>query len=251
MIAKRRDWLIALGATTLAWVSAFIGGVADFAAPLLLGSTLWLGFRRSWKPLALFLGTSPFVAASVAAMSVYASGAAYVRTTGYADPRLDNVSPLTGYQTRSRGCLVDGTEWVRDFPHNLTLLALRIVFGPMPGAYDGPYPNDQEISEALREAVPVKLEDLEREVLTANQRTHRLRPGLGDSLISALRLEPGLPRASVSTWEDRVLLMRIDSEFADLSDEPPLVVVIDGKSGKVLGYHGNPKMGHGLPKPWK
>ena len=44
---------------------------------------------------------------------------------------------------------MDGSEWLRETPNNLAIQILTIIFGPMRGAYTGPYPSREEAIQAV------------------------------------------------------------------------------------------------------
>lgn len=130
-------WLLALAGLLLAWSSAIVPGLSYLATPILLGLAGWFVSGKRWRPLLLFAGLSPFVYSTLAASISYFDGTAVLRTHGYPPPDAPTVQTTTGYRLASGGCMVNGSEWVLEVPHDLTLAALYLTLGPMPGALPG------------------------------------------------------------------------------------------------------------------
>lgn len=255
MKKQHRPWLVVAASSLLAWASAIVGLVSYITAPTLAAVVGWLVIRRYWRPLALLLVTSPFVAASTLAVFGYASGTARLRTVGLPDLELYNVNPTTRYQAVSSGCIVDGSEWVMQFPNNATLLALSVALGPMPGAYTGPYPGRRHIADAFRTTRELNWRDVEKDRVHYGSRVFQLRQGLGAQLTTALRSSSSNDlccRPSVAVWQHRVLLLRFPPESAEfVNEEDALIVIVDGNTGKIIAYQGNPGLRRReLPRQW-
>jgi hypothetical protein len=251
-VKARASWAIVAGTVVVAWLSAFIGGVCFLAVPAFLVVLVWLIRRRRWRPLVALLVTSPFAFAAVFAAVTYARGSARLLTVGLPGPDFYNVNPSTRYQSSSSGCIVDGSEWVLQLPNNLTLLALRAVLGPMPGAYDGPYPTDDEITGALRSAAPLNWAELERDNVSVGGGLVPLRTGIGSDLAKTLRTDASdAIGPSLALWQERVLLLRFPSPFAELTGDAPFIVLVDRTTGKVIAYKGrSPLSTRDLPEQW-
>lgn len=158
--ALRRHWKAFLGSLVVAWAPAFVFWPAGYVLWLPFG--LWLLSRRWWlAPLsavvtpAVVMPTSTVLGATIA----YASGSAALQTYGMPDPEFDNLDPTWRMHWRTRGCVVDGTEFLTDEPHNATLRLLVTLLGPMPGAWDGPIP-DRAAAWAAHDAGSTSLDGL-------------------------------------------------------------------------------------------
>jgi hypothetical protein len=181
------SWLLVVSTAILAWLSILDGVVSLVASLIFVGIVGWLIRRRRWRQLAALLVTSPFALATTYALVSYSRGAARSWTVGLPGSRFYNVDPATRYQSLSSGCIVTGSEWVLQLPNNLTLLALHSILGPMPGAYDGPYPQPDGVRQALRSASALSWANLEHDDLTIGEATFRLRRGVGSGLAAILR----------------------------------------------------------------
>jgi hypothetical protein len=239
-------WGAVLCAILLGWSAALIGFVSYFATPILVAFVAWLAVRRRFASIAVLSLTSPLLFASALATFGYVRGTALLRTVGESDPSLRNVDPTTRYQWTTSGCLVDGSEWVINEPNNATLYLLQALFGPMPGAYSGPYPSELEAQNALRSAPRASWKELVSGMLLG-RRPIRLRQGLGEALASALSTRPP---PVVALFQDRVLLL--ESEPTDgITEAEPLILLIDARSGKLIAYFGTPPLyPRKLPLPW-
>jgi hypothetical protein len=120
----------------------------------------------------------------------------------------------------------------------------------MPGAYDGPYPQTDDVRQALRSASALSWANLEHDDLTIGETAFRLRRGVGAGLAAILRPTSSRP-PSVALWQHRVLVLQFPSPAAEFEEDAPFVVVVDGTTGKVIAYEGHvPLSARKLPKPW-
>jgi hypothetical protein len=198
----------------------------------------------------VFAITSPFGVAVIWAAASYSAGKARLWTVGLPTVELANVSPSTRLQTVSSGCLVSGGEWAIQVPNNAMLLVMTSLFGAMPGAYDGPYPSDAEVDEALRVAVPVPLAAVQADRVIVGGREVRLRPGLGGRLVDATMgslATPPAPRGSI--LKGRVLALRFFGGDDEEYFPAPVLILIDTETGKVIAYRGA-TLQRRLPRQW-
>ncbi|MCB9698735.1 MAG: hypothetical protein H6738_18280 [Alphaproteobacteria bacterium] len=151
----RRHWKAFLAAFLVAWAPVLVYWPLGFFVWLPFG--LWLFSRRWWlAPLSVVLTPAVVIPGSNVGSAVvaYASGTAELRTYGMPDPEFFNLDPTWRMHWRTRGCVIDGTEALTDEPYNATLKLLVTVFGPMPGAYDGPIPERAAAWAALDAGEP-------------------------------------------------------------------------------------------------
>ncbi len=135
-------------------------------------------------------------------------------------------------------------------PNNAVLLVMTSLFGPMPGAYGGPYPSDTEVDAALRLAVPVSLAAVQEDRVTVGNREVRLRPGLGRRLAQATTGSAATqPAPSGSIWKDRVLALRFSGVGDEESYSLPLIALVDTETGKIIAYRGA-TLRLWLPRQW-
>lgn len=77
----------------------------------------------------------------------YATGTGVLLVCGFPNMESTNLDPKLRCFRTSSGCRINCSEFLTQTPNNLAMELLTRVFGPMPGAYRGPYPN---FDEALR-----------------------------------------------------------------------------------------------------
>lgn len=237
----------------LGWVSILEGILSLLAIPAFILTLTWLFRRRWWRPSIALLATSPFMVVTCFAVTNYARGTARLWTVGLPSRAFYNVDPDTRYQYRSSGCIVTGGEWVLQAPNNLTLRALRLLLGSMPGAYDGPYPDDHDVNQALASGTELTWSSLRGESIAVAGRNFRLQPGVGSRLAETYEAisDEVCCRPLVAVWEDRVLLVQLKSPLDDIDSANPLRVLIDGATGKVIAYQGRlPAHSRTLPAQW-
>ncbi len=168
---------------------------------------------------------------------------------GYPGLELYDVSPRTRLQATSSGCIVFGGEWMLQRPNNLVLAVLTSVFGPMRGAYDGPYPSEGEVEMALRGAFALALSEVQSDRVVLAGREIRLRPGLGQQLADALRVAQREQSVAAALWRDRVLVLQFSSFLEELG-ESTLLALVDTQSGKIIAYRGD-ALHWRLPRQWR
>jgi len=251
--SRRRSWPLVVPTILLAWLSFLFGSLSFVAVPAFVGVLVWLARRRRWLPMAALLLTSPFAVAAVFAVASYVQGNARLQTEGMPSARLENVDPDTGYKWDTSGCMVSGGEWVLHVPYNATLSVLRLVFGPMRGAYAGPVPDEAEVEQALQSATPLRWTEFEHDTVTMAGRYFRLRPGIGAQLASRYQAaaQDACCPATVALWRERVVILRLLDIRTGEQEARALLVLIDGNTGKVLAYRGRiPAYSRALPRQW-
>lgn len=239
-------WSLTLVALLLAWAGAISGLATLLALVVLPIFCAFLFMRRHWAALGLLAALSPVAVAAAVAITRYFSGSARLLSVGLPSVATFNVDRQTRFQHSSTGCMVDGSELVWQLPNNAALRLLSATFGPMRGAYDGPFPSPAESDAALAAAAPVSWEDIRTDAVPVGGRRVQLRPGLGVGFATLLGSEdPPEPRAVL--WRDRVLLIA----FGRGGESRTRRVLIDARSGRLLAYEGiHTIVGRGLPIPW-
>jgi hypothetical protein len=127
-------------------------------------------FRHKVRTGVLLLGLSPLplipALAFLGGATTYVAGSAVLKTYGMPDPEFGNLDPQGRCRRRTSGCVVDGSEVFTQGPNNVAVRLMIRLFGPMSGAYTGPYPTRHEAFDALRLADPgVKLSDEDRKAI--------------------------------------------------------------------------------------
>jgi hypothetical protein len=106
---------------------------------------IYLGIRRRWMMLAVFLICMPLTAEFGRAACEYAAGTRrFVKTNDAYEYRF-NIDPIT--RVRSRADEYDASDantWVWRLAEDTAEWVMYWIIGPPPGAYDGPYPTEAE-----------------------------------------------------------------------------------------------------------
>lgn len=116
-------------------------------------------------------------------MADYARGTAELRDFGLPiDVSLYNVDPV--YRCgRTWTCMIPPGGRFPAARYNLGVKLMIRIFGPMPGAYTGPYPTEGEALNALRSAAPVSVDELARDNVPLTSGPVALDQGVGLGLL--------------------------------------------------------------------
>jgi len=241
--ARARFGDLAAGAVGIAGAVSLWGALAFPWLPL-VPAALAVGCllaRRRGGALGLLLVLSPCGVAVGRATVDYARGTGVLRSVGLPAPDIANVDRTTRLQRRSSGCFVFGTQGLYDAPYNATLRLLVRFVGWMPGSYAGYYPTSREVSRALEDRAEA-VELGERGVRLGGLYVP-LAPTVGAGLSRvASRTDSRAPVGAVV--EGSVLAIRVPRPL-----DTVLVVLLDGRSGRVIAYDGN--VDRNLPPQWR
>lgn len=245
MTPPARAWVehVAAGAIGVAGAVSLWGALAfkwHALVPAVLAVT-WLLARRRGDALGLLVVLSPCGIAVGRATVDYTRGAGVLRSVGLPVPDIANVDRTTRLQRRSSGCFVFGTQGLYDAPYNATLRLLVRFVGWMPGSYAGYYPSSREVSRALEDRAEA-VELGERGVRLGGLYV-ALDPTVAAGLSRvASRSDSRAPVGAVV--EGAVLAIRVPRPL-----DTALVVLLDGRSGRVIAYDGN--IDRNLPPQWR
>jgi hypothetical protein len=157
----------------------------------------------------------------------YGSGQGAFRHSGRPGLGFANLDPASRAPSTSSGCLVSGGELFTDLPYNVALKTMGTLFGPMKGAYDGPYPSREEAWQLLekqgavieveytREGMKIEGAPLPEELLDRALESRRWADGPLDFTLElrALVLEERLFLATaISEKDPRAVIVLTDVE---------------------------------------
>lgn len=246
-------WLVALFDPT--------GMVFLFTVPIV--AVRWIVHRR-WPTALLYLLLLPTTLTAIQAVADYRAGTARLRYSGLPGTSFHNEDPTFRCGRASYGCIVSGGEWITQLPYNTTVAMLVRCFGYMPGAYDGPYPSEEETKAALSGAQAIDWKTLEAGMVTVGGDHVRLADGVGKTLLerslfssyidSDWRWRDGRKRPSVTatSWRDRCLLLSIPAILMSEEKESAMLVVIDRNNGRPFAYYELGDYHHRFPPvEWK
>jgi hypothetical protein len=217
LVAAAALGLVYLGGVALALLCAFAG-----VAPYLSRA------RWRWRPTALLLTPLLLVGGSfLHGVMTYATGTAH----------FEAVRPRTDFEnldraTRARGGEPRGLSWVfvklTTDPNDAAIAWMARLFGPMPGAYKGPYPTEAETAAILSlSGKDISLDNFVTGILLLKDGPVPLNRSLAMDLVR----QSG-PIAEV--WGAKV-----DGELLLLHFERPPLAVTEGSGYQVLGIRGD------------
>lgn len=213
--------------TVLSW--PLFAVFPPFALPT-WGWALWRAARRGRGSVLGAVLLSPFVAVSLLSAGQgllgYVTGTAVLRGKGMPGPGYSNLDRALRCGQSSGGCVVTGHEPFTILPNNLVLHTLGALFGPMPGAYDGPYPTEEEAFALLAAAKPVTVRDGAREVVVDGRAIDEELLELLGPRYRALALALDRPRAyRLALVDDRCLVLA----GGDAALEEVVLVDVEGR----------------------
>jgi hypothetical protein len=151
--------LVVFFALVIAWI-AFALPIWPMSVILILVVGIFLAFRSARASAAVLL-LSPLVVVPLWSLGLgvwgYWTGTGYIRSYGLPGRHYHNLDPQLRCYKASKGCVIDGSEFLTQTPNNLALQSLITVFGPMRGHYAGPYPTPVQALGALEKSRPTFL----------------------------------------------------------------------------------------------
>lgn len=244
-----------------------------FTAVMAIGVP-WLIWRRAWLAAGLLLLLNPCSVTFTLAMLSYARGEAHLRGAGLPGTESWNLRPDLRVHRISGGCVVYPSREVWMGSHNAGVRTAIAVFGPMPGAYLGPYPTREETLAAVDRGEPLDHEMLAHDTIAIADRRIDLQPGVGRAMLKCywLAYSTWVDQPGPASWADEAT--RIDAAVVDwpavvvrIAFTDPshtgmyrgvgdarsgVLVLIDGERGRPFAcyeYGQGEAWGHGGP-PW-
>jgi hypothetical protein len=216
------------------WFVATCAGFLPFCiVPVAIGA-----LTKQLRALVAVFVFSPMMAGFVAGCLAYGEGHPHLLGGGLLDRVEDhNPDPIARVPWSTSGCLVGGGEWLFQTPFNHAVRGAVLLFGYVPGSYDGPYPTCEEASASVREPGPellVSALEADRVELDLGTRRVTLAPGVGPALASAGGREEVVRIRQIG---ERVLVLG----FSDPFDDGPwdvFMVLVDARSGRPFAYYG-------------
>jgi hypothetical protein len=207
---------------------------------------------------------SPPVTAFVTGATGYVAGRPVLWHVGLPGTEFHNLDPDTRAERATHGDLVGLFTGFTDPFNNAGVRLMAALFGPAKGAYDGPYPTEEEAKAALRDGANVSFRDIASGAVPADGRVVNLDRGVGGELLqrcfvsglvtagmqeARVVAEFGGPRAVL--WRDRVLVLSIPHAEASA-----MLAVIDAEAGRVFAFYAEGDYYHRFPpshwhrSPW-
>ena len=225
-----------------AWGAATFGALL-FPLPLVLGALLVA--QRRWGLIALCVLLSPMTAGLMSGTVGYCTGTARIHGMGLPGFGYFNLDPELRCERSTGGCVVTGGEFLTQTPNNFAIVTLTRLFGPQPGTYTGPYPNETEANAALASAMSVSLERLVQGRVDVGPSPVKLDLGVGAELLrrSPYACVGGTLSADAPQWlsevgpptatlyQNQCLILRLPQM------QGAIIALIDTKTGRPFAYY--------------
>ncbi len=240
-----------LGRVTAYTVSIFVGlwfiPLFLFDSFIIATTSLTMGIafpliKKNWLLLTLVLLLNPFSFAIVPAAIDYNQGIARLKGMGLPNIEYYNIDPETRYTRTTGGCLINGNEWLRDTPYNMTVILLCKIFGWQKGSYDGPYPSKAEALILSDRAKIVPTSDFINGTIRVNGSGLQLTNEQIEALIHGLYLEfcifkDECKKGTVSAivYQDRCLILRIQYTIRS-NEKSDFMIFFDLDNSRQFAY---------------
>jgi hypothetical protein len=250
-------WLVLCLSQFLSWVCVLMGPLSILFPVISIATLFYFIRRRCFLVTGLFILSSPLTIPFLSGAYDYSQGTAKLRDFGLPGTTFHNLDRELRCGYRSSGCLVWQNEWVTQTPYNFAVRSLTAVFGPIAGAYLGPYPTLAESEQALVTATPQSANDLKRDRLTIGEEVVYLDPGIGEVLCESIghrfpSLDNSDPEIQATVWQQECIVLRITQEN-DTPGEPRAgaIVLFSRATGRPFAYYSQGKYSHHFPPvPW-
>ena len=238
--------MLAVLTIAFAWLGTMFG-------PLLLPLALVFGGslagRRRWWLIGVCLLLSPMSVGFVVGAVSYSAGRARIQGMGLPGVGYHNLDPELRCERATGGCLVNGGEFLTQTPNNVAIVALTRLFGPQPGAYTGPYPDEVQAKLAMASASPVSVVPLlVNDQVDLTEPPIKLDCGVGAGLLRELQLTvrgnklDDFSRSTLDTagpiraaqYKGQCLILRVPN----YSNDGAMIVLLDTVAGRPFAYYG-------------
>jgi hypothetical protein len=213
--------------------------------------------QKRWRLLTLCAAMSPMGVGFALGVISYCTGTAKVQGMGLPGPGYFNVDPELRCERSTGGCLVNGGEILTQMPNNWVVMGLTRLFGPQPGAYTGPYPDETQAMAALSASgAPISVELLAQDQVDVAQPPVKLDVGVGSGLLRPtmftfvgrkldadsrnLMKEIGSPTATL--YQGQCLILRIP-----MNPRSAMIVLLDIQRGRPFAYYADGEFFQRIP----
>jgi hypothetical protein len=203
--------------------------------------------QKRWRLVALCAAMSPMGVGFVVGVVSYCTGIAKLQGMGLPGPGYFNVDPELRCERSTGGCIVNGGEILTQTPNNWAVVGLTRLFGPQPGAYIGPYPDETQAKAALSASgASISVEMLAQDQVDVAQPPVKLDAGVGSGLLRPtmftfvggkldagsrnLKKEIGSPTATL--YQGQCLILRIP-----MNPPSAMIVLLDTRRGRPFAYY--------------
>jgi hypothetical protein len=242
------EWQYIIPAAVLTWGSFIFGPLALL---VLLGCFVLFAVRMRLLALAIFLLLTPISLTIILAFTSYFGGHPHMAYMGLPSTEFFNIDPELRCERTTGGCLVNGTEFLSQWPNNFIVRTLIHTLGPARGSYIGPYPTEADAKSALRSASPISVHDARSDEFDVGAAHVKLDRDVGRGLLEGpgMTYDDGYYKSNAITgviWKATVLILRIPCDRAD-NKTHARIAVIDLKTGRPFAYYAEGDYYHRFP----
>lgn len=221
-----RHLLTVGGLLLISWVGCVLPFMGIVTVGAIVASVcIGIRWRSAWPLLVVLL--NPSTVSFGQGLAEWFRPHPSFHTMGLPGYEFFNLDPESRCYRRTGGCVVNGSEWTSDMPHNAGLRLMTSILGHPRESYNGLYPSKTEAVELTEKAVETPVEIFLKDKVLADGREINLSPKTAEKLIRDFGLiffEANLPeqsqRVRAQVMENRCLLVRI-TMLNKLSDTKP------------------------------
>lgn len=244
-----------LGAFLLVWPLALFGPLSILSLLLEILFVVMFVLQRCRVVALVSLLLSPLPFTVLLGIVNYARGEACLQFVGHPGLRAYSIDPAWRCGHTGGNCFYLGNEWLFETPYNFAVKSMITLFGPMAGAYTGPYPSKEEAIEASARGEAVPFGDFLADIVPLRSGAVRLDAGVGREIAEYLWMRdafdfPSQVRAAV--WKEGCLVLRIPGQCGHSDGECAALVLLDRNSGRPFAIYSEGDVRHHYrPVPWK
>lgn len=257
----RWDWIavvLTLTCILATWIGFFFFGPLTWLFPF---ACLLLLVRRRFRILAIGIVISPLTLGFILGLINYTFGTARLMHVGLPGTTFFNIDPEVRVGRSTSGCIVQGGEWMLHWSNNLAVRGISFIFGPMPGAYVGPYPTKEEAKNALEYAFVQDPAAFYNSEVVVDSNKYYLDEGVGKGLLSVISVDdwpmkdkPDDPLSiapiKAVIWQHECIIVQIPTNLR--LTKSAVIVLFDMKTGRPFAYYPEGNYYHRSPPvPWK
>jgi hypothetical protein len=245
--------VIALG---LVWLSpVYAGYVGPLLVLIFFIPILYFVFKWQFISAVLYVLLSPVAVFFYLGAVDYSRGTAVIIFKGLPRNSGMNLDPELRCPKSNAGCVIQEYEWMEIPPYNTAVLGLHHLFGPMRGAYTGPYPTKEETFMALRTADTINLNELIMDKGVIGSQEIKLESGVGRKLLTRLSIQYAVEAKDSNeiknfinnigpvkgtVWKEKCLILRIPGDFDYFEkheSKSARIALIDCERGRPFAYY--------------
>lgn len=239
---RKAGYGLVIGTIVGAWVLFFLAPFSLLLLPLSACAIFYLVFQRRYLGAVAIAALSPVTVFFCFGIGSYFMGNAIMMGMGPAGRDYRNLDPVVRCSRTTGGCFPCGNEWARILPNNLAVRSISSLLGPMPGGYQGAYPDEKKAKQLITNGAAVKACDVYNGRFSVDGVEVVLDKGVGKELLDSfcfydVKWSKGLTLAAAIYKEDCVILRIPNEPFEDPAKCAATIVLIGRERGRPFAYY--------------